>query len=152
MKNKQAVRTGVVLIAAVVALGGFGCAGYDASVRGLAGTLVLQDESTRIAIHFSDGDRRYVHDYYASHRASRGGKKGRGHNPHGNFDELPPGIRKQVAQGKGLPPGLAKKRLPDDLERRLSPLPDGYVRFRIGTDLVIMNTKTNVVVDILSDI
>ncbi|MFZ3042316.1 MAG: hypothetical protein WA108_11120 [Thiobacillus sp.] len=42
--------------------------------------------------------------------------------------------------------------LPYALDQRLSRLPPEYVRVIIGTDVVIMNTRTRVVVDILQDI
>ena len=68
---------------------------------------------------------------------------------------MPPGLAKR----KTLPPGLAKRdRLPEDvayvvlpveLERQLPPLPaPDYIRVRVGTDFLILNKKTRVVIDI----
>lgn len=51
-----------------------------------------------------------------------------------------------------LPPGLSYRYLPVVLERRLSRLPDGYVRVIVDTDIYIMNTRTRVIFDILPDI
>jgi hypothetical protein len=42
--------------------------------------------------------------------------------------------------------------LPYELEQRLTRLPAEYVRVVVGTDVVIMNVRTRVVVDILEDI
>jgi hypothetical protein len=42
--------------------------------------------------------------------------------------------------------------LPYELDQRLSRLPPEYVRVVIGTDVVIMHTRTRVVVDLLEDI
>ncbi len=85
----------------------------------------------------------------------RGKHRGKSkHTPPGHAKKggHPPGIAKQLERGKGLPPGLDREPLPADLERKLSPLPAGYVRVRVGADLVIMNRDTRVVVDILHDI
>jgi hypothetical protein len=84
--------------------------------------------------------------------AAKGRHGKHGHNPHGDFEALPPGLQKQVRRNGHLPPGLARQRLPDDLERRLSPLPDGYVRVRIGTDIVLMDARTEIVLDLIRDL
>ncbi len=44
------------------------------------------------------------------------------------------------------------ERLPAPLERKLARLPETYIRVRIGGDIVLLNQKTHVVVDILQDI
>jgi len=126
-----------------------GCAEYPVAPGGFA-QVMLHDGPTRVTVTFSDADRRAIRDYYAALAVPP--RHGRGHNPHGAPDALPPGIRKQVAQGKGLPPGIARKRLPTDLERRLAPLPDGYVRLRVGTDVVLFDARAEVVVDLLRDL
>jgi len=126
-----------------------GCAYNPAGFEPHFAQLAVRDGGTQLAVTFSDGDRRAIRDYYAALARPSRGK--RGHNPH-DAGALPPGIRKQIAQGKGLPPGLAKQRLPDALERRLSPLPDGYVRVRIGADIVLLNARTQVVLDLMQDI
>jgi hypothetical protein len=51
-----------------------------------------------------------------------------------------------------LPRGLRGTPLPSDLERRLSPLPDVYVRVVIGGDIVLMHRDTRVVMDIYRDV
>jgi hypothetical protein len=53
---------------------------------------------------------------------------------------------------QGLPPGVAWEYLPADVERRLSRLPDGYVRIVIGTDVAILHTRTRVVLDVVEDL
>jgi hypothetical protein len=62
-------------------------------------------------------------------------------------EPLPPGIAKNVARGKPLPPGIAKK-MPDDLQARLV-APPGHVYRVVGSDVVLLNAATNVVVEIL---
>ncbi len=61
-------------------------------------------------------------------------------------------MEKQLRKNGELPPGLQGRALPGDLEPRLSELPAGYVRVVIGADVVLQNTKTRVVVDIVKDI
>lgn len=127
------------------------CAEYPVSPHTFA-QLNLHEGGTRVAVTFSDADRRAIHDYYAALAAPARHGRGHGHNPHGAAEALPPGIRKQIARGKGLPPGLRHDPLPAELERRLEPLPDGYVRLRVGTDVVLFDTRGRVVLDLLRDL
>ena len=60
-------------------------------------------------------------------------------------DQLPPGLAKRDT----LPPGLAKRDLPSELERRLSRLPGGYSRKSVGSDIVLIEEATGIVLDIL---
>jgi hypothetical protein len=64
---------------------------------------------------------------------------------------LPPGIRKRLARGKALPPGIAMTRAPDGLRRALS-LPSGYELVEIGLDVVLVEVATQVVHDVLKDV
>jgi hypothetical protein len=124
---------GVFLIAS-----GGGCTTYPAT----SGKIVVHDKNTHVRIAFSVRDRSLIRKYYR-HRLPPGLAK---------RSSLPPGLQKQVKQRGQLPPGLRKERLPNELEVKLSPLPTGYIRFRIGTDVVLMNTRTQVVVDVIKDI
>jgi hypothetical protein len=63
---------------------------------------------------------------------------------------LPPGIAKKVARGKPLPPGIAKKLSPQMLAQ-LPPRP-GYEYAQVGADIVLIETATRLVVDILKDV
>jgi len=66
--------------------------------------------------------------------------------------ELPPGLAAQLKRNGTLPPGLAKRSLPDDLVKQLPPAPEGYER-SILDDLtvVLVETATNRIVDIIFD-
>lgn len=92
---------------------------------------------------FTPEDRRTIEDYYK--RQARKHKK----------DGLPPGLAKKdhlppgLAKRDTLPPGLAKKALPSDLERRLSRLGKGRERAVVGDDIVLIETATGVILDIL---
>jgi hypothetical protein len=63
---------------------------------------------------------------------------------------LPPGIAKKVARGGALPPGIAKKALPGGLLARLPARPGQEWRV-IGTDVLIVEIATGVIVDVLKD-
>lgn len=66
------------------------------------------------------------------------------------YRNLPPGLQKKVARGGALPPGWQKKfePFPADVERRLSPLPEGHRRGVIDGHAVIYNERTQVVIDV----
>lgn len=66
------------------------------------------------------------------------------------YRNLPPGLQKKVARGGELPPGWQKKfePFPAEVERRLSPLPDGHRRGVIDGHAVIYDARTQVVVDV----
>lgn len=113
-----------------------GCVGGPTSGRA---TVAGRDGYVDVA--FSDQDRGYIHDYYRSARNLPPGLAKKKH--------LPPGLQKQLVRRGTLPPGLSGQRLPYELERRLSPLPDGYLRLRIGGDVVLFNEKTRVIFDLV---
>lgn len=71
----------------------------------------------------------------------------------GGCESHPPRHGEVVVRDRDtLPPGLAWRELPPELERRLSRLPDGYIRVIVGSDIVLMDRRTRVVLDILYDI
>jgi hypothetical protein len=61
---------------------------------------------------------------------------------------LPPGIAKKIARGGTLPPGIAKKTLPGGLLAQL-PVRPGQAWRLVGTDLLIVEVASNVIVDVL---
>lgn len=125
---------GRVLAIVLVAVAASGCATHAMT----SGRVVLDDGNRQVAVQISARDRSVIEDYYA-------GKK-----------NLPPGLAKRAG---GLPPGLAKRDklppglrsdpLPADLERRLARLPTGYARVRIGGDVVLIDSRTRVVLDVV---
>jgi hypothetical protein len=118
------------------------------------GGVVIHDGATRVALVFSDLDRRYIHDHYRAlyQERLRHYKRSKGHKGvppgHARREYLPPGLAKRDR----LPPGLTGRRLPHELERRLSPLPAGVIRVRIGTELLLLDERTRVVLDVIKDI
>jgi hypothetical protein len=104
--------------------------------------------SERPSVIFTSRDRDIIRDYFRNRSsnlppglAKRGGK-------------LPPGLQKQLDRNGTLPPGLQKRLepFPEDLERRLPSLPTIYRRGRIGEDVVILDTRTQRIIDIMHDI
>ncbi len=102
-----------------------------------------RDYDVRIA--FSDHDRTLIRDYYRGYyRGLPPGlaKKGK----------LPPGHAMKLYRNQPVPHGLQWQPLPDNLERRLSGLPEGYVRVTVGADVGIMNVRTRVIMDLIEDL
>ncbi|MCY1278196.1 hypothetical protein D3C80_799510 [compost metagenome] len=68
----------------------------------------------------------------------------------GPAQALPPGIQKNLARGKPLPPGIAKK-LDGRLVSRL-PHYDGYDWVRAGTNLILVAVATGIIYEVLHDV
>jgi hypothetical protein len=101
-----------------------------------------------IQIVFSTRDRDVIRDYYQDQDSNLPpGLAKRGGN-------LPPGLQKHLERDGTLPPGLQKRihPFPAELERRLPPLPDGYRRVTLGVDILILDRRTQRIVDIVRDI
>jgi hypothetical protein len=82
-------------------------------------------------------ERAIIGDYLDSHRGQFAGAQA-----------LPPGIARKVARGGALPPGIAKKTLPGGLLAQLPARPGQEWRV-VGTDLLIVEIATGVIVDVL---
>lgn len=93
--------------------------------------------------YYQDRDREEMRHWYGEHREGL---------PPGlaKRDQLPPGLEKQLVRRGTLPPGLQKRiqLCPPDLERRLPPPPPDCAHVVIGGHIVLMNRRTNVVLDI----
>ena len=98
--------------------------------------------TSTVSITFTAGDAAIVRAYYSEQ--SRGGGNGRGRS-----GGLPPGIEKNLARGKPLPPGIAKQYLPSDLIVRISPAPRGMEYVVIAGKLLLVEVATQVVREIL---
>jgi hypothetical protein len=130
----------VVLLAAAMAPVLVGC-----ETRPHYGEVTVRDPHYSVRVVFTDQDRRLIHDYYEPrYRKLPPGqaKKGR----------LPPGHAWRVRQNQPINEEAQLRYLPYELDQRLSNLPPEYVRVIIGTDVVLMNIRTRVAVDVLEDI
>ena len=102
-------------------------------------------ERARSTPAFEVRERDIIHDYFRNRYSNLppGLAKRGGH--------LPPGLERHLERNGSLPPGLQKRLtpFPDDLNRRLPPLPGIYRRGTIGPDAVIVNTRTGQIIDIV---
>ena len=120
-----------------------GLPGCETSPR--YGEVRVYERDFDVRVVFSDSDRRIIREYYREdyRRLPPGlAKKGK----------IPPGHAYKIRRYQSVPPDVSWIYLDPDIERRLSRLPEGYVRVIIGADVAILNTRTRVVVDLLEDI
>ncbi len=87
---------------------------------------------------FSLGDRDQIRAYYTS-------------NPTPGLEALPPGQRKNLGRGKPMPPGIAKRFLPDALSSSLS-VPPHYHVIEVGWDVLLVEVATGIIHDVLMDV
>ena len=64
---------------------------------------------------------------------------------------LPQGIRKKLARGKAMPPGIAKTRMPDSFLSQL-PRHKGYEWQQAGSDLVLVAIGSLIITEVLKDV
>jgi hypothetical protein len=102
----------------------------------------------RVRIVFSARDLEIIRDYYHDRYSNLppGLAKRNGN--------LPPGLQKHLERDGTLPPGLQKRvePFPEELERRLPRLPDIYRRVVLGVDIIILDRRTQRIMDIVRDI
>lgn len=102
-----------------------------------------------------EGDDRDDRDYHYDHheQAIHGWySENQGQLPPGlaKKDHLPPGLEKQLVVRGTLPRGLQKRLYPcpEELERRLPPPPPDCAHVLIGGHIVLLNRRTNLVLDV----
>lgn len=102
-------------------------------------------EDTRVILVFTERDSHLIREYYRKHlkRLPPGLAKRK---------NLPPGLEKQIHRNGTLPPGLSGKPLPSRLEEKLAPLPGGYIRIRVDADVVLLDSRTRMVMDVIYDV
>ncbi len=100
-----------------------------------------------VATIISATERALIGDYVQKAKSSHNGL------PPGlaKRDRLPPGLQKQIQRNGSLPPGLAKRGLPGDLRGRL-PHRKGQDYRVVGSDIVLIETASNVILDIMKDV
>ena len=112
-----------------------------------SGTIAVENEDMSAVVIFSDSDSTKIRNYYQNLKKTKTLPPGLAKK-----QELPPGLQKHIEKHGELPPGLEGRRLPQDLEGTLSHLPAGYIRLRVGGDIVLLNEKTRVVFDVIWDV
>lgn len=103
-----------------------------------------------------DDDRDDRDAYYEDHVQAMQGwySESESHLPPGlaKKDRLPPGLEKQLVRNGTLPPGLEKRLypVPVELEHRLPPPPPDCANVLISGHIVLLNRKTNLIVDVFA--
>lgn len=72
--------------------------------------------------------------------------KGKGKNKQ---KAMPKGIVMKLERGGAVPPGIAKTRLPSDLEQQLPPAPKGFERIESEGKVILADIATGVIADII---
>jgi len=90
-------------------------------------------------------------------KKSKGKGKGKGRGkgmPPGlaKRDSLPPGLQKQLEKNGALPPGLATRGLPAELESKLPPVASDLERIISGDDVLLMEKATGKILDIIQGV
>jgi hypothetical protein len=119
--------------------------GCTTNPRVTSGSIEVKTEDINARVAFHDNDREAKIGYYSHKKKSKGMPPGLAKK-----DTLPPGLQKHIVKHGELPPGLESRNLPYELEKKLTPLPEGFVRLKVGADVVLMNEKTRIVVDVIS--
>ncbi|MGH7795160.1 MAG: hypothetical protein ACREQ2_09705 [Candidatus Binatia bacterium] len=102
--------------------------------------------------YFLAEERRIIEHYY--HRGKKGKRKGLPPGLAKRGGNLPPGLQKQLEKNGRLPPGLQKRLepLPVDLARQLPGLPDYWERVIFERDVILIDRRTNRILDIIEDV
>jgi hypothetical protein len=104
-----------------------------------------EEKWERDPVVFSARDRNAIRIYYrgATSNVTVGQRKGNGHHLQNHLHRnglLSPGLQNQLQS------------LSNDLERRLQPLYSGYARGMVGNDVVIVESRTLRIMDIIRDV
>ena len=105
--------------------------------KSMKGANPVANQAHNQKVNFSKTDRATITDYVNKNPLSA--------------NALPPGIRMNLARGKPLPPGIEKRFLPSNLVSTL-PVYPGYEYLAAGNDVVLVNSTTGIVADILSGV
>jgi hypothetical protein len=90
------------------------------------------------SVSISVGDIALIREFYDS-------------QPARGVEALPPGIRRNLARGKSLPPGIAKRTPPSDLRSRIR-IPERFEIVEVGLDVFLVEAATGLIHDALMDV
>jgi len=133
----------ITIILALTITGTYGCHAYPVFT---SGSIEAGNRNLGIKLVFSDHDRQMIQEYYGNSKRKK--------LPPGlaKKKHLPPGLQNHIRKNGKLPPGLEGGNLPYELERNLASLPGNYLRIRIGTDIVLMDGRTRLILDVIKDV
>ncbi|WP_404426613.1 hypothetical protein [Thalassospira australica] len=103
---------------------------------------------------FSQEERRIIYDVLDAVDRNIGDDENRGKggkNKGNGKGGLPPGIAMKLERGGTLPPGIAKRDLPVDLQSRL-PYRSDAIRQIVGNDVVLIEKGTDIILDVIRDV
>ena len=136
-----------LLIGLLIAAMGFSSAWAQSNGKGngqghakAAGQQAPTSGQITLSATITSAERQTIMGYFQQHPASYAGAK-----------PLPPGIAKKIARGGTLPPGIAKRYFPGELVTMLPPRP-GEQWLMVGTDVLLVQAATNVILDKLPSI
>ena len=103
---------------------------------------------------FLPEERRAIEDYYRRINDKKSAKKGLPPGLAKRGGNLPPGLQKKLERDGELPPGLQKRMepLPVDLDHRLPRLPDNWQRVVVERDVILLDRRTNRILDIIENV
>ena len=111
-----------------------------------------------VSAAFNELEKQTIYKYFGEHQEAYHEHEvvedegdGRGGKSKLKKKGLPPGIAKKLARGGTMPPGIAKQYLPNDLDRQLPPVPQGYERSIVGNDVLLVEINTGKIADIITD-
>ena len=128
---------------------------------------IVQSQQGSVAdIVFSEMERRIIEEYFGQNVVDDDDDYGKGKGKYkkhkgkgkGKSKQMPPGLAKRnqlppgLAKRDRLPPGLAKRDIPPDLAYRLGIPDQGTERVIVDNNVVLVETATGVVLDILQDV
>ena len=145
MHRRVIVWVGLIVLAGMPAAMGQG----RGRGQGNANSASAAAGSTAVPGGFGTEDRRIIIEWFHDSKNLSGLPPGLAKR-----EELTPGLQKQLTRNGKLPPGLEKQiqQLPTGLEVLLPRLPDGRKRVIIGGNVIILDTTTSLIVDILTGI
>lgn len=102
---------------------------------------------------FLDEEQRIIREYYRP-TSKKGKSKGLPPGLAKRGGNLPPGLQKHLEKNGQLPPGLQKRLepLPSDLIRQLPRLPDYWERVIVDRDVILLDRRTNRILDIIEGV
>ena len=97
-------------------------------------------------------ERRIIEEYY--HRGTKSKQKGLPPGLAKRGGNLPPGLQKKLDRDGKLPPGLQKRLepLPADLDHRLPRLPEHWERVVLERDIILIDRRSNRILDIIENV
>jgi Ni/Co efflux regulator RcnB len=106
-------------------------------------------EEIKHGAYFNDQQRTYVREYYTQQYGNANARRCPPGLAKKNNGCMPPGQAKKWDVGQRIPAGVQVYSVPQPVIVRLPPAPYGYRYVRLGGDVVLVQTQTNLIVDII---